>query len=134
GVLVTCLALAFAYLFLVAPAYEANALVQVEDKPRTSAVLTDLNAMFEDKTPAEGEIEVVRSRTVLGAVVDQLHLDIAAEPRRFPVIGAALWRRYHGRGPAAPVPGLSGFAWGGERIQIERLDLSDDMMDEFISL
>ena len=38
--------------------------------------------------------------------MDQLHLDIAAEPRRFPVIGAALWRRYHGRGPAAPVPGL----------------------------
>src|SRR6266849_8995371 len=134
GVAASCLAAAFAYLFLAAPVYESNALVQVQDRPKTIAILTDLNAMFEDKTPAEGEIEMIRSRTLLGAVVKQLALDIEARPRKFPVIGDAIWRRYHGQGPAPPVLGLSRFAWGGERIQLRRLDVSDDLVDDFMSL
>jgi tyrosine-protein kinase Etk/Wzc len=134
GVAASCLAAAFAYLLLAAPVYESNALVQVQDRPKTIAILTDVNAMFEDKTPAEGEIEVIRSRTVLGAVVEQLALDIEARPRKFPVIGDAIWRRYHGQRPATPVLGLSRFAWGGERIQLLRLDVSNDLVDDFMSL
>jgi tyrosine-protein kinase Etk/Wzc len=134
GVAASCLAAAFAYLFLAAPVYESNALVQVQDRPKTIAILTDMNAMFEDKAPAEGEIEVIRSRTLLGAVVEQLALDIEARPRKFPVIGDAIGRRYHGQGPATPVLGLSNFAWGGERIQLRRLDVSDDLVDDFMSL
>jgi tyrosine-protein kinase Etk/Wzc len=134
GVAASCLAAAFAYLFLAAPVYETNALVQVEDRPKTVAVLTDLHTMFEEKTPAEGEIEVIRSRALLGAVVEQLDLDIEARPRRFPVIGDAIGRRYHGQGPAAPVLGLSRFGWGGEQISVRRLDVSDDLLDDSMSL
>jgi tyrosine-protein kinase Etk/Wzc len=38
-------------------------------------------------------IEILRSRSVLGAVVDNLKLDIIAEPVYFPLIGEALARR-----------------------------------------
>jgi tyrosine-protein kinase Etk/Wzc len=134
AVAASCLVAAFAYLLLATPVYESNALVQVEDRAKTIAVLKDLNAMFEDKTPTEGEIEVIRSRALLGAVVEQLDLDIEARARRFPVIGAAIARRYHGQGPAAPLLGLSRFGWGGERIEVTRLDVSDDLIDDWMLL
>jgi tyrosine-protein kinase Etk/Wzc len=134
GVAASCLAAAVAYLFLSAPVYESSALVQVEDRPKTIAVLTDLHTMFEDKTPTEGEIEVIRSRALLGTVVEQLDLQIEAWPRTFPVIGDAIGRRYHGHGPAAPLFGFSRFAWGGEQIKVQRLDVSDDLLDDSMSL
>ena len=129
-----CLGSAAAYLFVAAPVYEANALVQVEERPKTIAVLSDLNTMFEEKTPSEGEIEVIRSRTLLTQVVEQLDLDVEARPRHFPVIGEAIARRYRGQGPAGALLGLSRFGWGGERIQLQRLDVSDDLLEESISL
>src|SRR5207253_2254910 len=63
-------------------------------------------------------------------VVGQLGLDIEARPRRLPVIGEAIARRYRGQGLAAPPFGLSRFGWGGERIQLQRLDVPDDLLDE----
>src|SRR5438309_117522 len=107
GVAGSCLLAALAYLFTATPVYEANALVQVDDRAKTIAVLKDLNAMFEDKRPAEGEIEVIRSRMLLGSVVEQLDLDIETRPRRFPLIVGAIARRYRGQGAAAPLLGLS---------------------------
>jgi tyrosine-protein kinase Etk/Wzc len=134
GVAAFCLAAAAAYLFLATPMYHADALVQVEEKPRNVAGLEELSALFGEKTPAETEIEIIRSRTLLGQVVDQLELDVEARPRRLPLFGNAIARRYPGPGPAAPVLGLARFAWGGERLQVRRLDVSDDLLDRPLTL
>src|SRR5512147_2367004 len=79
----TALVLGAAYLLLAPPTYRADVLIQVEEK-----------------TPAETEMEILRSRLLAGAVVDEVGLDRQATPRRFPLLGGALARRWRGPGPA----------------------------------
>lgn len=87
--------LALAYLFVATPIYKVDALVQVEEKSggAASAMFGELGSMFEMASPAEAEIEIIKSRMVLGRVVNDLHLDIVAQPKVMPVIGKALLRR-----------------------------------------
>jgi tyrosine-protein kinase Etk/Wzc len=95
----------------------------VEEKKSTLAGVDDLTSMLSSASPADTEIEIIRSRMLVGAVVDELHLDVVAQPRFFPVFGRAIARRYASDVPAAPVLGLSSFAWGGERIGVSRLEV-----------
>jgi tyrosine-protein kinase Etk/Wzc len=78
--------------FTAVPIYRADGLLQVEEKKSGLANL-DVATMMEDYTPVNAEIEILRSRSVLGAVVDNLKLDISARPEYLPYIGAALARR-----------------------------------------
>jgi len=125
GVTVLCLLLGAAYAFLATPIYESDVLIQVEQKKGGMAGLDELSMMLGGVGDAatEAEIEIIRSRSVLGAAVEQLGLDIAVVPKRFPLIGNTLARRYAGDGPASPVLGMSSFAWGGEKILVQRLEL-----------
>jgi tyrosine-protein kinase Etk/Wzc len=128
------LAISVGYLFAAPPWYRSSALIQVEDQSNTAAELENLSALFEKKTLAEGEIEIIRSRMVVGAVVDRIKLDIEAEPRRVPIVGSVLARRHRGLTPAPPILGLSRFAWGGERIALRRLEVSNGLLDKPLSL
>jgi tyrosine-protein kinase Etk/Wzc len=78
--------------FTAVPIYRADALLQVEEKKSGLANL-DVATMLDEYTPVNAEIEILRSRSVVGAVVDNLNLDISAEPEYMPFIGAALARR-----------------------------------------
>jgi len=74
------LSLVFALLYLRATpnTYSVDALVQVEDKKGASAALLgDLSQMMEQKSPAQSEIEILKSRLVLGSVIQALHLDLS---------------------------------------------------------
>ncbi len=127
-------AAALAYLFVAVPIYRSAVTIQVEDKTKTLAGLEEISAMFGEKVPAETEIEILRSRTLIRGVVRDLGLDLQVSPRRFPVVGNNLAGRYRGRAPASAPIGLSRFGWGGERIQVRRLDVSDDLLDERLVL
>jgi tyrosine-protein kinase Etk/Wzc len=93
-VAITAVALVIgAYLaFTLIPIYKADGLLQVEEKTSGLANL-DVAAMMEDYTPVNAEIEILRSRSVLGAVVDNLKLDISASPEYSLFLGEALARR-----------------------------------------
>ena len=78
--------------FTAVPIYQADGLLQVEEKSSGLANL-DVTTMLNDYAPVNAEIEILRSRSVLGAVVDNLKLDIIATPDYFPFIGEALARR-----------------------------------------
>ena len=80
------------YALVATPIYKADALIQVEEKKSGLGDL-DINTLFEGDTSTTAEIEILRSRMVLGAVVDNLNLDIMAEPDYFPIFGATLARR-----------------------------------------
>lgn len=70
-------ACAFLYLRITPNTYAVNALVQVEEKKGASAALLgDLSDMMNQKSPAQAEIEILKSRLVLGSVIEQLHLDV----------------------------------------------------------
>lgn len=126
--------LAILYLFLAAPTYRSDVLLQVEDKTKGIAGLDDLSNVFSEKTPADTEIEILRSRSLLGSVVDELNLTIEARPRTFPIVGGAFYRRYDGDGIASAAIGFGSFAWGGEHIRISRLEVPDELLDEPLRL
>lgn len=68
---------ALLYLRTTPETYAVDALVQVEDsKGASAALLGDLSSMIEQKSPAQAEIEILKSRLVLGSVIDHLNLNI----------------------------------------------------------
>ncbi len=126
-------ALGAAYLFLRAPTYAANVVLRVEPSTPSLPRLDNIAAAL-GELPSESEMEILRSRSLLESVVKQLGLEIEAHPRHLPVVGAAFARRHGGEGVAPPRFGLTDWAWGGERIRVQRLDVSDDLRDRFLPL
>ncbi|WP_418646691.1 polysaccharide biosynthesis tyrosine autokinase [Thauera butanivorans] len=114
------------------PIYRADAMLQVEDKGTAKggiAALRDVEAVLGDSTSVAAELEILRSRMILGRVVERLNLTIVAEPRYFPIVGRALARRHaNADAPAEPLLGLSGHAWGGERITVQSLEVAPDLV------
>jgi len=118
--------------FLSTPIYQANALIQLEEKSNGSmAISSDLSSLFGDAPESVAEIEILQSRMVLGQVIEELQLDISAEPKRLPVVGNFLFR------VALPDPGfslISSYAWHEERIDIGMLEVPEALLDEEITL
>jgi len=92
GISAIALSVGVLYAQIATPIYQVNSLVQVEDSKAggLGAIASELGSMFETKTQAATEIELIRSRMVLGKSVQDLHLDIVAQAKYFPVIGK-LW-------------------------------------------
>lgn len=115
GIAAGTLVLGAAYAWLATPIYQVDAVVQVEDSKGSAlgGAVKDLEGLFDVKSQAATEIELLRSRMVLGRTVDALALDIVVEPSYFPLIGRAIARRHADDEPARGWPGFGRFAWGG---------------------
>lgn len=76
--IILSLVCALLYLRVTPDTYAVNALVQVEDSKgaASAALLGNLSSMVDQKSPAQAEIEILKSRLVLGAVIKDLHLDV----------------------------------------------------------
>lgn len=75
--IILSLVCALLYLRATPDTYSVDALVQVEESKGTSAALLgDLSSMIEQKQPAQAEIELLKSRLVLGSVIKNLNLDL----------------------------------------------------------
>ncbi len=71
------LLIGFVYLRTTPNTYAVNAMVQVEDKKGgTAALFGDLSDVFNQSSVAQAEIEILKSRMVLGKVIKDLHLDV----------------------------------------------------------
>lgn len=72
------LALGVTYSRYVQPTYQTDALLQIDEKSQGIAALgTNISELVgEAKSQAETERELIKSRMVLGPVVDKLHLDL----------------------------------------------------------
>ena len=125
-----------AYAFLTTPIYQADSVVQVEQKEGSLKGLSDLSSALlgTSDTPTEAEIAILCSRTLVGKVVEELKLDTIAVPKRFPFIGSAMARRYKGDGPAEPIFGLASYAWGGESIRMESIEVPDELLGKPLTL
>jgi tyrosine-protein kinase Etk/Wzc len=70
--------------YWIRPVYEVNALLQVETKGKSaSAMMGDLGSLFAAASPSETEIELVKSRRVMGAAVETSRLQNVAVPLGF---------------------------------------------------
>ncbi len=87
---------AVVYTLFATPIYSADALVQIEQDTGNSLV-QNINSALSNKPPAsDAEIQLIKSRMVLGKTVDDLDLDIAVTKNTMPIIGAG-WERLMGR-------------------------------------
>lgn len=126
-----------AYAVLSTPVYRANALVQVEAKKNDMLGFSDISSMLGQESPAVTEIELIKSRSVLGKAIDNLKLDIDIEPNYFPLVGEFISRRFNPENPqdvAAPWFGLSSFSWGGEALDISELEVPSALLGEAMTL
>ncbi|PSV46795.1 polysaccharide biosynthesis tyrosine autokinase [Photobacterium indicum] len=81
-----------AYALLATPVYKADALIQVEQKSSGMPALGDMGEMFGSESSATTEIEIIKSRMILGKTVDKLNLTTVTTAQYLPVIGKGLAR------------------------------------------
>ena len=136
---VTALALLLggSYAFLSTPIYEANTLIQVEEsKPGAGAAagaLGEAASLFEIRSPATAEMEILRSRLVVGQAVQNLQLDLSIQPKYIPVIGGWLARR--ATEPSNPgLLGMSGYVSGNESLKVGSFDVPRKLEGERFSV
>lgn len=124
GVTIMATMLGAIYALLAEPVYRADAMVQVEDKNGGLPGMSEITEMFGTESASTTEIELIKSRAVMGESVDSLHLDIEIEPVQVPLIGNFLTRHasYGANGLAEPW-WSSNYAWGGEKLDITRFEV-----------
>jgi tyrosine-protein kinase Etk/Wzc len=93
-ILFTVLALIFGMykLSVTLPVYQADALLQLEDRSSSLALPSGLSDLMAKNPQSGTELEIFRSRLVLGQVVADLNLDWAVSPVLMPLVGNALTR------------------------------------------
>ncbi|OQK57759.1 tyrosine-protein kinase Wzc [Vibrio vulnificus] len=76
------------------PIYKADALIQIEQKSSggISSLVGDMGELFSQESSATTEIEIIKSRMILGDTVDKFNLTTVAQPKYLPVIGKGLAR------------------------------------------
>ncbi|MCL6372118.1 tyrosine-protein kinase Wzc [Pectobacterium versatile] len=119
GVTAVFTVLGILYAMLATPVYKADALIQVEQSSGNS-LLNDISSMLPDAKPqSAAEIELIKSRMVIGKTVTDLTLDISVQQKYFPLVGKGIARL------AGNEPG---------KIAVSRLDVPASWQDETLSL
>jgi tyrosine-protein kinase Etk/Wzc len=126
AIMALALIIGLAYALLAKPVYESNLLIQVED-PSGSAkgMLGEAASFFDVKTPATAEMEIIRSRMVIGQAVDSTLLYVEAAPRYLPLVGYWLSRRAEGLSNPGFL-GMGGWVMGRERIKVSAFEVPSE--------
>ncbi len=136
--------LSFIYAFGTTPIYQADALLQVEKKKSGVPGLEDLAGLSLEDATVGTELELIRSRKILGLAVEALKLDIIAKPKKFPLL-SNVYRKFFRASDAKPYEKLPSvwskfdtythkFAWGDEKIKVESLKLPKRLRDVSLTL
>ncbi len=133
GITAAAMAVGVAYALLATPIYRANALLQIEEKSSGMPALGEMSEMFSPKSNASAEMEIIGSRMVLGAAVENVKRDIIVTPNYFPLVGRFFANRYQGEQPAEALF-TDEFAWGGEQIKVSRLQVPAELLGQPLTL
>jgi tyrosine-protein kinase Etk/Wzc len=137
--LLSVLLVTVVYLVLAPRTYKADALLRIDrNKALLAAPLRSevSQSPTEAESPrAQREVEILRSRSVLGKVVEDLNLMVEYSPYYFPIIGETLARRHDPHdGIASPWLGFGRWAWGGEKLKIAAFTVPDRYLDKEFTL
>ncbi|RJG00014.1 polysaccharide biosynthesis tyrosine autokinase [Noviherbaspirillum saxi] len=122
--------LAGAYAFMTTPVYRSNMLIHVEEEGQRNAnnIVGDLSSMFDVKTSALAEMELVQSRLVVSRATDNLRLYINASPKYFPGVG--FWLASKNKQLSEPgVLGYGGYVWGAEKIDVAVFNVPEALLN-----
>lgn len=87
-----CAVIAVIYVLFATPLYQADALIQVEQK-KGNALINSINQILPDAQPESApEIGLLQSRMILGKTVQDLNLQAKVEQVYFPILGRGLAR------------------------------------------
>ncbi len=137
GISLVFMALGVTYAVLTPPVYQATALVQVEPKKSDMLGFSDVGSLLGKESPTVTEIELIRSRITIGTAVDNLNLDLEVKPKRFPLIGDFMARRFkpaQADAVASPWLGLDSYGWGGEDLKFSQFRLPADLLGQELTL
>ncbi len=76
------------------PVYKADALLQIESKSSggIGSLVGDMGELFSQESSATTEIEIIKSRMILGDTVDKFNLTTVVTPDYFPFVGKGFAR------------------------------------------
>ena len=118
--------------------YKTDAMLQVQEKSQSVMGIEPLADMFGSKLPVMAEIEIIKSRKVLGTVVNNLDLDLIVKPNFFPYIGKAVTNIFTklnlDDGIFFHLSGLSKYSWGTEKIKVDTLEVPNELRDKQFNL
>jgi tyrosine-protein kinase Etk/Wzc len=123
------------YALTATPIYEANTLIQVEDSKGNpmGAMMGEAGSLFDIKSPATAEIEILRSRLVVGQAVSNLQLDLSVTPKYLPLVGK--WLSRSASEPSNPgLLGMGGYVSGNESLQVARFDIPKALQGQRFSV
>lgn len=130
--------LSVAYAFLATPIYEADGLVQVEQKvpdlPGLSALTETLGA---SSSQATTEIALITSRTNIGGAMSAFNMAIQVVPHRFPLFGKSMARSFAAAHPGVLADvrmGMNSYGWGGDKLKISQLDVPTGLLGDTLLL
>ncbi|PMK81671.1 tyrosine-protein kinase [Vibrio cyclitrophicus] len=83
-----------AFALLSTPIYKADALIQIEEKSSggISSMVGDMGELFSQESSATTEVEIIKSRMILGETVDKFNLTTITEPNYAPIVGKGFAR------------------------------------------
>lgn len=138
GTTAVALLIGLTYVIVGQPVYQADTLIQVEQNQNggsnlDTSTLSQLNAAFDLQSSTSAEIEILRSRLVIGQAVDALNLTISAAPKYIPVIGD--WLARNATHLSAPgIFGYGGYVYGTEAIKVNQLEVPNRLLGQTLTL
>ncbi|WP_439145987.1 polysaccharide biosynthesis tyrosine autokinase [Vibrio sp.] len=86
--------LGIAFALLSTPIYKADALIQIEEKSSggISSMVGDMGDLFSQESSATTEVEIIKSRMILGETVDKFNLTTVTSPNYAPIVGKGFAR------------------------------------------
>lgn len=133
AILVVSTVIGLLYSTVATPIYSADVLLQVETKQTGGlAALEDVSGVLAaGGSNVTGELEIIKSRTVVESVAETLGLAQSITPQYFPFIGQWLANSHEeALGLAAPFLGLTGYAWGGEQLKLTQFSVPPEFTDQ----
>ncbi|MDR5822762.1 polysaccharide biosynthesis tyrosine autokinase [Caballeronia sp. LZ043] len=133
-IIATAVAGAAIYAFLATPTYSADAVLQVDMPNPNGLGVTPQSQqqaqVLQGTLPTDAEMQIIQSRKVLGPVLDEYRLFVSVTPKKMPVLGTITEKFAT---PGTPLPaffGLDSYAWGGEHVAIDTLDVPPKLEDK----
>ena len=113
--------------------YRAEAMLQVEAKQGGVPGLAELDGLFATESEAVTEVEIIKSKMVIGEVVDTLQLDIELTPKIVPFFSNQYYQ-YKGYEFGLKPVILEGYVAGGEVVKVTQFDVPMQLMDTAFTL
>jgi tyrosine-protein kinase Etk/Wzc len=134
GITIAGLAVGLLRARVATPIYESNMVLQVDSRRAgTGMLFSSATSLFDTGSSASAEMEILRSRSVLGEAVDRLQLTVSVQPKYVPYIG-----RYLARAATEPSQpgflGRPGYVYGNERLRVDNFTVARGLEGQTFSV